>query len=119
MLGGKGGGVNRSDSSKDPAGTGGNGGNGGNAYAYGVYGSGAASFTAVAADEISASATAGAKGAGAVNGGYYNEGVRTPGADGVAGEEAKAYGVYAAGRSCDRAERENRRQCAQDQCQSC
>ena len=96
-AGGKGGGVNRSDSSKDPAGTGGNGGNGGNAYAYGVYGSGAASFTAVAADEISASATAGAKGAGAVNGGYYNEGVRTPGADGVAGEEAKAYGVYAAG----------------------
>lgn len=118
-AGGKGGGVNRSDSSKDPAGTGGNGGNGGNAYAYGVYGSGAASFTAVAADEISASATAGAKGAGAVNGGYYNEGVRTPGADGVAGEEAKAYGVYAARRSCDRAERENRRQCAQDQCQSC
>ena len=96
-AGGKGGGVNRSDSSKDPAGTGGNGGNGGNAYAYGVYGSGTASFTAVAADEISASATAGAKGAGAVNGGYYNEGVRTPGADGVAGEEAKAYGVYAAG----------------------
>ena len=96
-AGGKGGGVNRSDSSKDPAGTGGNGGNGGNAYAYGVYGSGAASFTAVAADEISASATAGAKGAGAANGGYYNEGVGTSGADGVAGEEAKAYGVYAAG----------------------
>ena len=97
-AGSKGGGVNRSDSSKDPAGTGGDGGNGGNAYAYGVYGSGAASFTAVAADEISASATAGAKGAGAVNdGGYNNGGVGTPGADGVAGEEAKAYGVYAAG----------------------
>ena len=94
-AGSKGGGVNRSDSSKDPAGTGGD---GGNAYAYGVYGSGAASFTAVAADEISASATAGAKGAGAVNdGGYNNGGVGTPGADGVAGEEAKAYGVYAAG----------------------
>ena len=97
-AGSKGGGVNRSDSSKDPAGTGGDGGNGGNAYAYGVYGRGAASFTAVAADEISASATAGAKGAGAVNdGGYNNGGVGTPGADGVAGEEAKAYGVYAAG----------------------
>ncbi len=76
-----------------PAGIGGDGGNGGNAYAYGVYGSGAASVTAVTADEIAASATAGAAGAGAA----VEYGVATAGQSGSKGEEAKAYGVYAAG----------------------
>lgn len=90
-AGSKGGGVTYQ--SGTPAGIGGDGGNGGNAYAYGVYGSGAASVTAVAADEIIASATAGAAGAGAA----IEYGVATAGQSGSKGEEAKAYGVYAAG----------------------
>ena len=81
------------------AGIGGDGGNGGNAYAYGVLGTGS-SHTAIAVDEISASATAGAGGSGAAANldpsGLNMNGVATAGDDGVAGEEAKAYGVYAA-----------------------
>ena len=69
------------------------GGDGGNTYAYGVFGTGSSSHTAIAVDKISASATAGAAGSGAALG----DGVATAGDDGVAGEEAKAYGVYAAG----------------------
>ena len=80
------------------AGIGGDGGNGGNAYAYGVFGTGSSSHTAIAVDEITASATAGAGGTGAsiASGGDNYDGTATAGADGVAGEEAKAYGVYAA-----------------------
>ena len=84
-------------SSATAAGIGGDGGNGGNAYAYGVFGTGSSSHTAIAVDEITASATAGAGGAGAAPGSGYDNGVATAGDDGVAGEEAKAYGVYAAG----------------------
>lgn len=82
------------------AGIGGDGGDGGNAYAYGVFGTGSSSRTVIAVDEISASATAGAGGAGtAANidpSGSNMDGVATAGSDGAKGEEAKAYGVYAA-----------------------
>ena len=76
------------------AGIGGDGGNGGNAYAYGVFGTGS-SHTAIAVDEITASATAGAGGSGAINNSYTYNGVAIAGDDGEKGEEAKAYGVYA------------------------
>ena len=82
------------------AGIGGDGGDGGNAYAYGVFGTGSSSHTVIAVDEISASATAGAGGAGAAANidpsGSNMDGVATAGSDGAKGEEAKAYGVYAA-----------------------
>ena len=82
------------------AGIGGDGGDGGNAYAYGVFGTGSSSRTVIAVDEISASATAGAGGAGAAANidpsGSNMDGVATAGSDGAKGEEAKAYGVYAA-----------------------
>ena len=91
--GGAGGDVGKKFSAT-AAGIGGDGGKGGNAYAYGVFGTGSSSHTAIAVDKISASATAGAGGSSAT-GTAYN-GVATAGDDGVAGEEAKAYGVYAA-----------------------
>ena len=92
-TGGKGGDGGIVDKKYDAvaAGIGGDGGNGGNAYAYGVLGTGS-SHTAIAVDEISASATAGAGGSGAA----ANPGVLTAGNAGEKGEEAKAYGVYAA-----------------------
>ena len=74
-----------------PAGTGGDGGNGGNAYAYGVFGTGSGSQTAIAVDQIIAEAKAGAGGRGAAVG----NGVATAGQDGQQGEAAEAYGVYA------------------------
>ena len=77
-------------------GIGGNGGNGGNAYAYGVWCSGAAAVTAVAADTVTATAKAGDAGLGAaVNSGNVLNGVAITGAAGTKGEEAKAYGIYA------------------------
>ena len=91
--GGAGGDVGKKFSAT-AAGIGGDGGKGGNAYAYGVFGTGSSSHTAIAVDKISASATAGAGGSGAT-GTAYN-GVATAGDDGATGEEAKAYGVYAA-----------------------
>ena len=98
-IGGKGtdgSGVTKKDNAI-AAGIGGDGGNGGNAYAYGVFGTGSSSHTAIAVDEISVSATAGAGGTGAATSSDSKNGVATAGADGVSGEEAKAYGVYAAG----------------------
>ena len=94
-TGGKGGDGGNVEKKYDAvaAGIGGDGGDGGNTYAYGVFGTGSSSHTAIAVDKISASATAGAAGSGAALG----DGVATAGDDGVAGEEAKAYGVYAAG----------------------
>lgn len=94
-TGGKGGDGGNVEKKYDAvaAGIGGDGGDGGNTYAYGVFGTGNSSHTAIAVDKISASATAGAAGSGAALG----DGVATAGDDGVAGEEAKAYGVYAAG----------------------
>ena len=92
-AGGVGGEVNK-DGSVTAAGTGGDGGNGGNAYAYGVFGTGSGSQTAIAVDQIIAEAKAGAGGKGAAaNGG---SGVATAGQDGQKGEAAEAYGVYAA-----------------------
>ena len=70
-------------------GIGGDGGDGGDAYAYGVFGTGSSSHTAIAVDEITASATAGAGGNGATNG------VGTAGSNGSIGSKAEAYGVYA------------------------
>ena len=70
-------------------GIGGDGGDGGDAYAYGVFGTGSSSHTAIAVDEITASATAGAGGNGATNG------VGTAGRNGSIGSKAEAYGVYA------------------------
>ena len=95
LTGGKGGDGGNVEKKYDAvaAGIGGDGGDGGNTYAYGVFGTGSSSHTAIAVDKISASATAGAAGSGAALG----DGVATAGDDGVAGEEAKAYGVYAAG----------------------
>ena len=78
------------------AGIGGDGGDGGNAYAYGVFGTGSSSRTVLAADQIIAEATVGAAGDGATTEVKYNNGVATAGNAGVKGEEAKAYGVYAA-----------------------
>ena len=75
---------------------GGDGGDGGNAYAYGVFGTGGSSHTVLAVDQIIAEATAGAAGDGATADGSYHNGVATSGNAGVKGEEAKAYGVYAA-----------------------
>ena len=96
-TGGKGGDGGNVEKKYDAvaAGIGGDGGDGGNTYAYGVFGTGNSSHTAIAVDKISASATAGAGGSGAT-GTAYN-GVATAGYDGATGEEAKAYGVYAAG----------------------
>ena len=69
---------------------------GGNAYAYGVWCSGAAAVTAVAADTVTATAKAGDAGLGAaVNSGNVLNGVAITGAAGTKGEEAKAYGIYA------------------------
>ena len=93
--GGSGGSVLK-DSGATADGIGGNGGNGGNAYAYGVWGSGKAAVTAVAADTVTATAKAGDAGLGAaVDSGNNRNGVATPGAAGTKGEEAKAYGIYA------------------------
>ncbi|WP_455651587.1 autotransporter outer membrane beta-barrel domain-containing protein [Phascolarctobacterium sp.] len=89
-AGGQGGSVYK-DSSATAAGTGGDGGNGGNAYAYGVFGTGSGSQTAIAVDQIIAEAKAGAGGKGAAVG----NGVATAGQDGQQGEAAEAYGVYA------------------------
>ncbi|MCC8159030.1 MAG: autotransporter outer membrane beta-barrel domain-containing protein [Phascolarctobacterium sp.] len=88
--GGQGGSVYK-DGSATAAGTGGDGGNGGNAYAYGVFGTGSGSQTAIAVDQIIAEAKAGAGGKGAAVG----NGVATAGQDGQQGEAAEAYGVYA------------------------
>ena len=92
LTGGKGGDGGNVEKKYDAVAAG-IGGDGGNTYAYGVFGTGSSSHTAIAVDKISASATAGAAGSGAALG----DGVATAGDDGVAGEEAKAYGVYAAG----------------------
>ena len=89
-AGGQGGSVYK-DGSATAAGTGGDGGNGGNAYAYGVFGTGSGSQTAIAVDQIIAEAKAGAGGRGAAVG----NGVATAGQDGQQGEAAEAYGVYA------------------------
>ena len=89
-AGGVGGEVNKAGSAT-AAGTGGDGGNGGNAYAYGVFGTGRGSQTAIAVDQIIAEAKAGAGGRGAAVG----NGVATAGQDGLNGEAAEAYGVYA------------------------
>ena len=96
--GGKGGvgGKVEYDGSSIAAAIGGDGGDGGNAYAYGVFGTGGSSHTVLAVDQIIAEATAGAAGDGATADGSYHNGVATSGNAGVKGEEAKAYGVYAA-----------------------
>ena len=102
-TGGKGGdgGIVEKKYDATAAGIGGDGGDGGNAYAYGVFGTGSSSHTAIAVDEISASATAGAGGSGAAANpnpsASGSNGVLTAGNAGEKGEEAKAYGVYAAG----------------------
>jgi len=93
--GGVGGTIDKATSAT-AAGIGGDGGDGGNAYAYGVFGTGSSSRTVLAADQIIAEATVGEAGDGATTEVKYNNGVATAGNAGVKGEEAKAYGVYAA-----------------------